>query len=270
MLTENILKNFYEKLLGTSPDFSDWNIKYENKEVLVKGKVIANLFKNVYLKKVGDVEYSVAKYIFYNKPKVVAFGPVGSCAGHVFVNEEGKYELLQEGCIDFSILTLEKENYFSKTYYPIYFFLTFTFALSLIVTLFFGDQSMFWMEFMRYYMAFFFIVFASLKLMNISGFAKSFIKYDPLAKFFPFYGFVYPFLEILLGYLFLMNLYLLFANILTVLILSITSVGILNTIKKGDKLNCACLGGFFNIPIGPITVFENLVMIIMALYMLYM
>ncbi len=121
---------------------------------------------------------------------------------------------------------------------------------------------------MHDFMAAFFFIFGGLKVLNWKNFAVGFAAYDPLAARSRFYAYAYPLIELFLGaayqFRFMEELP---VNIATVLILGISTYGIVDKLKKKELIQCACLGGFFNIPISYVTVFENVLMIVMAIYM---
>ena len=123
-------------------------------------------------------------------------------------------------------------------------------------------------EFMSDFMGLFFIVFSFFKLLDLKGFPGSFAMYDPLAKRFSFYGWVYPFIETALGIMFLMRIELKIALIITLIILSITTIGVTNTLLNKRKIKCACLGTALNLPMTEATFIENAIMLVMALLML--
>ncbi|MFM7088196.1 MAG: heavy-metal-associated domain-containing protein [Candidatus Paceibacterota bacterium] len=119
------------------------------------------------------------------------------------------------------------------------------------------------------FMGGFFLVFGGLKVINWKSFAEGFRAYDPIAKRSKIYAYLYPAIEFLLGVAYVARIrWLDVLNVTTIIILGFTSVGVIHTLRKGTTPKCACLGGFFNIPISGVTVFENLLMIAMALYML--
>ena len=115
------------------------------------------------------------------------------------------------------------------------------------------------------------MVLAMLKLQNLDGFATMFLNYDLLAKRWITYGKVYPFAELGAGTLMV-------AGILTWLsapvALFIGCIGAVSVIKAVyiDKreLKCACVGGDSNVPLGFLSLTENLMMIAMAVWMLAM
>ena len=92
--------------------------------------------------------------------------------------------------------------------------------------------------------------------------------YDPLAKAFRPYGWTYPFIELTLGTLLLFQIGLVPVFVTTLVLLSITTVGILRSILDKREIRCACLGTWLNLPMTEATLIENAVMIIMAIYML--
>ncbi|MGB6269865.1 MAG: MauE/DoxX family redox-associated membrane protein [Olleya sp.] len=123
-------------------------------------------------------------------------------------------------------------------------------------------------SFMLDFMGLFYIVFSFFKLLDLKGFPKSFKMYDPLAKVLPAYGWVYPFLELVLGVLFLMRIQIPLALIITVIILGITTVGVTKTLLDKKAIQCACLGTALKLPMTKATFIENTIMLIMAVWML--
>lgn len=119
------------------------------------------------------------------------------------------------------------------------------------------------------FMGLFYMVFSFFKLLDVKGFSTSFSRYDPLAKALPVYGWVYPFLELGLGVLFLMRLHIQFALIATLVILGITTFGVTKTLLDKKSIQCACLGTTLNLPMTEATFIENAIMLIMALWMLW-
>ncbi|MBO3115887.1 cation transporter [Winogradskyella sp. DF17] len=124
-------------------------------------------------------------------------------------------------------------------------------------------------DFMLDFMGLFYIVFSFFKLLDLKGFPESFRMYDPLAKQLPIYGWVYPFIEIALGLLFLFRYKIDIALILTLIILGITTVGVTRSLVDKKSIRCACLGTALNLPMTKATFIENSIMIIMAVVMLF-
>ena len=123
-------------------------------------------------------------------------------------------------------------------------------------------------DFMLDFMGLFYIVFSFFKLLDLKGFPESFKMYDPLAKVFPAYGWVYPFIEVALGMLFLMRIEIQIALITTLIILGITTIGVTKTLLNKKTIQCACLGTTLKLPMTKATFIENSIMIVMAIIML--
>ena len=118
------------------------------------------------------------------------------------------------------------------------------------------------------FMGLFYIIFSFFKILDIKGFSTSFRIYDPLAKKITMYGYIYPFIEILLGLMFLIRIEVNIALLITIVILGITSVGITQTLLDKRSINCACLGTTLKLPMTEATFIENAIMIIMAIVLL--
>ena len=122
--------------------------------------------------------------------------------------------------------------------------------------------------FMLDFMGLFYIVFSFFKLLDLKGFPESFKMYDPLAKVVPLYGWVYPFIEVVLGLMFLMRFQIPMALIFTLVILGITAIGVTKTLLDKKSIQCACLGTALKLPMTKATFIENSIMIAMAIIML--
>jgi glutaredoxin len=112
------------------------------------------------------------------------------------------------------------------------------------------------------------IVLALLKLQDVEKFSSMFLNYDLLAQRWVPYATLYPFLEGMAGLLMVGHL----LNWLSVPVaLFIGSIGAISVFKAVyiDKreLKCACVGGSSSVPLGFISLTENVMMVGMALWM---
>lgn len=123
-------------------------------------------------------------------------------------------------------------------------------------------------EAMLDFMGLFYIVFSFFKLLDLKGFPESFRMYDPLAKVLPVYGWVYPFMEVCLGLMFLLRYQVTLALMVTIVILGMTTVGVTKTLLDKKSIRCACLGTALKLPMTEATFIENAIMLGMAVYML--
>ena len=119
------------------------------------------------------------------------------------------------------------------------------------------------------FMGLFFMVFSFFKFLDYKGFPEAFAQYDPLAKRSALYRKIYPFLEALLGIMLLLRWQLNIALLTTIIILSITTIGVIYSLFDKSKINCACLGTALKLPMTEATLIENMIMLVMASTMLF-
>jgi len=121
-----------------------------------------------------------------------------------------------------------------------------------------------WHRAMTNFMAGFFLVFSFFKLLDVRSFAVSYSGYDIVARRWPGYGFLYPFLELALGAAYLANLWPMISNLATLAVMGVSTVGVVQALLARRKIQCACLGTVFNLPMSSVTLIEDLLMIAMA------
>ena len=124
-------------------------------------------------------------------------------------------------------------------------------------------------DWMRHFMGGFFLLFGMLKAVNLKNFAAMYRGYDLLAVRIPVWGYVYPFVELALGVLYTFDAYATQTNIATAVIMTFGAIGITQKLQRGSNQTCACLGGFFSVPLTWVTVAENMLMAAMAVFMLF-
>ena len=114
------------------------------------------------------------------------------------------------------------------------------------------------------------MVFGLFKLYDLKGFAEGFQTYDVIAKRFPKFGYIYPFIEIILGVMYLAAFMFIWQNFIALTLASFGLYSAYLALKNKEEIQCVCLGTFFNLPMTYITLLENGVMFGMALFMLLM
>jgi len=82
------------------------------------------------------------------------------------------------------------------------------------------------------------------------------------------YGFIYPFIELTLGLAYLLAYEPQATNIMTVIVMGFSSLGVIRSVMNKQKIRCACLGTVFELPMSTITIIEDLLMAGMAAWML--
>lgn len=142
-------------------------------------------------------------------------------------------------------------------------------AISTFTDYFRGYDSRFVFEkSLTNFMAGFFLVFSAFKFMDLKGFADGYSSYDLLAQKFYNYGYIYPFFELFLGLIFFGGVNNFYVNLFTFILMGFSGLGVLNSMLKKRKFQCACLGTFLKVPLTKVTLIEDFGMAAMALLML--
>ncbi len=121
---------------------------------------------------------------------------------------------------------------------------------------------------MRTFMGGFFVVFSFFKFLDLQGFADAYRGYDLVARAWPPYGRIYPFLEFGLGLAYIANWQPFTVNIATALLMAVSLIGVIRAVLSKKQIRCACLGTGFNLPMSTVTVIEDGLMFVMAVIML--
>ncbi|WP_306349586.1 heavy-metal-associated domain-containing protein [Flavobacterium sp. '19STA2R22 D10 B1'] len=177
---------------------------------------------------------------------------------------ESKYHI---SAIQHNEVAEQTKSWFA-TYKPIILIFTYITGITLLVQ--FTGHHFDFMQWMQHFMAGFFLVFSFFKLLNLSGFAESYAMYDIVAKQFKSWGYLYAIVELALGLAFLTGFEPLYTNIVTFIVMSVSIVGVLQSVMNKKKIQCACLGAVFNLPMSTVTIIEDALMIIMSAAMIFM
>ena len=109
------------------------------------------------------------------------------------------------------------------------------------------------------------------KLRDVESFSTSFLNYDLLARRFVPYAYVYPFAETGAGILMTGMIWTWLSAPVALLISTIGAVSVFKAVYLDRReLKCACVGGNSNVPLGFVSLSENLMMMGMAIVMLVM
>ncbi len=183
------------------------------------------------------------------------------------IGADSKYKISEnEG--DQSLHTMEISNSdktWLATYKPLLIIFAFITGISLISAY---SGAFDGMLFMRNFMAAFFITFSFFKFLDLKGFADSYSSYDLLAKKIYSYGYVYPFFELFLGLAYLTGFNMEITGIATIGVMGFSSIGVIQAVVNKQQIKCACLGTVFNLPMTTVTIIEDLLMVVMAVFML--
>jgi copper chaperone CopZ len=182
------------------------------------------------------------------------------------LKEHPKYQLTEKHSAPVYSLEEEEKKTWLQTYKPLLLVFAFITGISVLTSFSGGDFHA--GIFMGRFMAGFFLAFSFFKLLDIQGFADSYSSYDLLAAKYRSYGLIYPFIELALGIAYLLTPQSQWLNIITVIVMSFSSIGVIKSVLKKRKIKCACLGAVFNLPMSTVTIIEDLLMVAMALIML--
>lgn len=183
-----------------------------------------------------------------------------------YISSAGKYKLTpQTQPVDSSTINAESGW---TAYYPIFLITAYIVGVATINNIHTTDIN--WHGWMRQFMAGFFLVFSAFKFLDLAGFAEGYATYDLLARRWHGYGYIYPFLELSLGILYLTNWMPTATQIATIIIMGFSSLGVINSLLKKQKFQCACLGTILKVPLSSITLIEDLTMVLMAALSLFL
>ena len=154
------------------------------------------------------------------------------------------------------------------TYQPIIAIFSVTFSIAL-ATSFYQIGTIFAISTIELFIAYSMCVLAIQKLQDLYSFSNQFITYDLLGRRWVRYAYIYPFAEAMAGVGMIAGV---FKYGVAAIALFIGTLGAISVIKAVyiDKreLKCACVGGGSNVPLGFISLTENVMMMLMAIWML--
>lgn len=178
----------------------------------------------------------------------------------------GAYTITEaDGGMHHSVPAEENRSWF-ETYKPVLLIGAYITGATLLIQV--GRESFSWHSWMQHFMAAFFLVFSFFKLLHLKGFAESYSSYDIIAKRWLGWAYAYPFVELGLGIAYLINFRPMVTNVITVTVMTVSIIGVLQTVLNRRKIQCACLGAVFNLPMSTITIIEDAAMIAMSGIML--
>lgn len=156
----------------------------------------------------------------------------------------------------------------ATSYTPVIALFSMTFLMALAASIAaFG--SPFTVRAVEWFIAFSMAALAILKLQNLESFATMFLNYDLLAKRWVPYSYLYPFAEALAGILMIAGV---LHWVSVPVALTIGTIGAVSVFKAvyidRRELRCACVGGSSNVPLGFVSLTENLMMVGMAIWMM--
>ena len=146
------------------------------------------------------------------------------------------------------------------------------FAMTLLMALaaaYVATGSLISVKAAEWFIAFSMCALAIQKLQDVRSFSTMFLNYDLLARRWVRYGYIYPFGEALAGVLMIAGALLWIAIPVALFIGTIGAVSVFKAVYIDKReLKCACVGGGSNVPLGFVSLTENLMMMAMGIWML--
>lgn len=159
-----------------------------------------------------------------------------------------------------------QQPYSIKNFLPLIFILTTVLAVTITIQTL--TNALDATSLMSHFMGAFFLIFGAFKTFNLHAFATAYAEYDIVAKKSRLYALCYPCIELSLGIAYIFRLAPAFTNVITLIIMTIGSIGVAQALLQRKQIECACLGVVFKIPMTYVSLLEDLAMAIMALIML--
>lgn len=120
------------------------------------------------------------------------------------------------------------------------------------------------------FMGYFLSLLACLKMMDFAAFIEGFRQYDLLAQKLRVYAKVYPVLELLLAACVLSGKFHFIGGLLSLGVGAVGAYSVYQSVYvKKEDLSCACVGGNFGVPLGFISLVENVMMILMGIVLIF-
>jgi glutaredoxin len=159
--------------------------------------------------------------------------------------------------------TMKQEG---TTYQPVIAVFATSFLMSLAIAFTAEDFSI--IRVVELFIATSMVVLAILKLRDLFSFTNQFVTYDLVAQRFVPYGYFYPFAEAGAGLLMIAGALIWLAAPVALLIGTVGAISVVKAVYVDKReLKCACVGGDSNVPLGAVSLTENLMMVAMAVWM---
>jgi hypothetical protein len=150
-------------------------------------------------------------------------------------------------------------------YLPIIYIYVISITLTYVIKIFFSIDLR---DSISIFLGIFSLIFAFFKIIRLRDFVEAFSEYDFITQKFRLYGYIFPFIELVFGILFLYLVDITLIELVCLLFFSINFISVLNALSKNRKFVCACLGDLIKLPLSKVSLFENLTMIFGVIYLI--
>lgn len=166
-----------------------------------------------------------------------------------------------------TISTSQESDESSSSYKPLVLIALYLVISTLLIEF---SSGMFLLDaWMSNFMAGFFIVFSFFKMLDIKGFASAYRMYDLVAARSKWYAYAFPFIELGIGFAYILIPDNPVTHIITAIIMFVSLLGVILAVTNKKKIKCACLGTGFNLPMSTVTIIEDGIMLLMAVFMYF-
>jgi len=155
-----------------------------------------------------------------------------------------------------------------KTYQPVIAVFAVTFLMA-IASSWLVENRLSALRIVELFIAFSMCMLGILKLRDLQSFATGFIQYDLVAQRYVPYAYLYAFIETGAGICMIAGFAIWVVAPLALVVSTIGAISVFKAVylEKRD-LNCACVGGGSKVPLGFISLTENLMMLAMGIWMM--
>ena len=153
----------------------------------------------------------------------------------------------------------------NRSYKPLVLIVVYLLGTTLLLE--YGSGMFLMKTWMANFMAGFFLVFSFFKMLDIAAFARAYQSYDLIAAKAKGYGYVFPFIELGLGIAYLLYSDNELTHLITAIVMFVSLLGVIKSVVQKSEIQCACLGTVFNLPMSYVTIIEDGIMLVMALFM---
>lgn len=156
----------------------------------------------------------------------------------------------------------------AKSYTPVLWVFAVSFLTALAID-WRGDGALNPIALFEMFVATLMVILGVQKLRDLEAFRTMFITYDLLAMRDTRYAYVYPFVETGAGILMIAGALTWLSAPAALLVAGINGISVFKAVYLDKReLKCACVGGDSNVPLGFLSLTENLLMVTMAIWML--
>ena len=174
----------------------------------------------------------------------------------------GGYEALRER------LGLAVQRADETSYRPVIAIFAVTFLMA-VAAVWATDGELLGLKTLEWFVAFSMCVLAIQKLQDVERFSSMFLGYDLLARRVVRYAYVYPFAEAFAGVLMIAGALMWLAAPVALFIGTVGALSVFKAVYVDKReLRCACVGGSSRVPLGFVSLTENVMMVGMGLWML--